>query len=105
MGAIWTFLNSPFGISMVVFALSSLVGKTLLKKPEWRKYVDQYEPLILSVIKRVEKEIPDNTPNAGAARLDLALKYILRVHGNLSQDVLREAITVIHSKAETNGNL
>lgn len=105
MDAVWNFLNSPLGVSLVIMFVSSVIGKILLHKPKWKEYADKYGPFILQVVKRVEKEIPDNIPNAGAVRLDKALKYILAVCEGLDENALAMAINAVHAKAETNNNL
>ncbi|MFQ5419717.1 MAG: hypothetical protein ACE5EY_05075, partial [Anaerolineae bacterium] len=39
-----------------------------------------FEGAIISGVKFAEKQVPDGTPNKGRARLDAALKYVLKVY-------------------------
>lgn len=102
---VWTFLNSPLGISLVSMALIVLVGKILAKKPAWKVYADKYRPLIIAAIKQAEKAIPDDTPNASMKRLDSALKYVLMLNARLDSGILSQAITALHAEAEASGNV
>lgn len=98
---IWSAMQTPVGVSVVVFALSYILGKVFTAKPTWEVYVNKYRPLIISAVKKAEKEIPDDTPNKGLARLDLALKYILALESKLDTTSLKQAITAVHSEVES----
>ncbi len=110
---VWMFLNSSVGLAVVAFFLSSVLGKLFLWKPRWSRYVEKYRPLIVAGIRKAEKEIPDDVPNAGLQRLDVAMQYILSVHdtvygettGNTKRRIrdkhaLAQAITVIHAEMD-----
>lgn len=102
---VWEFLNSPMGISAVVFVLSFILGKIFTKKPKWKTYVERYRPLILQAVKMAERAIPDDVEDRGLARLNSALNYVLKVESKLDQKVLRSAISAVHAEAETNKNI
>ncbi|MFA5706758.1 MAG: hypothetical protein WDA41_10425 [Candidatus Neomarinimicrobiota bacterium] len=73
--AVWTFANSPLGITMAAGLLVWLLNKVYAKQPLWK----QYEGTIIAGIKAAEKAIPDKTENKSARRLDEALKYVLAI--------------------------
>jgi len=100
---VWTFMNSPVGMSVVGFLLLFLLGKLFTAKPQWKVYVDKYRPMLISAVKQAEKLIPDDVPNPGLARLDAALKYMIRLNNTLDTASLTQAITAVHSELEGSG--
>jgi hypothetical protein len=105
---LWTFLNSPLGVSVVAFILSILVGKVFTAKPKWKSYVLKYGPSLMQAVKTAEKKIPDGTDNKGLSRLDEGLKYLLELEPKLKgamESDLKQALTAVHASAEKNGNL
>ncbi len=70
---------------------------------KWRKY----EGSIITAIRLAEKQIPDDTPNAGLARLDAALDFVLKAYaqannGKYPNDKLlhelKEGIQIKHNE-------
>jgi len=105
---IWDFLNSSLGVSVVAFILTFILGKIFTAKPKWKQIVLQYGPMLMRAVKTAEKQIPDDTSNAGLSRLDAALKYLLEMEPALigvQPAALVQALTAVHASAETNGNL
>lgn len=102
---VWTFLNSPIGLSVVSLLLAFVLGKVFTKKPAWRAYADKYRPMLLLAIKQAEKQIPNDVVDVGARRMDAALKYILALESRVPTPVLKDAITAVHAEAEAVGNL
>jgi len=102
---VWRFFNSPLGITMVAFGFSVLVGKVFTWKPKWEQYVSKYYPLLMTAVKYAEKKIPDDTLDAGLARLNKALKYIQSVHASLDSEAVKLALMAVHAEAEADGNL
>lgn len=109
LNAIWTFLNSPIGLTIAGALLLMVLGWIARKKPQWQ----QYEGRIIEAIKWAEKAIPDDTPNKGAQRLDAALGYVVRLYvrarGTEPPKALihsiREGIPIVHAQLEAGGNL
>ena len=109
MAIVWSFLNSPFGLGMVVTAVIWIGAKIYAARPSWRKY----EGAIIEAIKFAEKEIPDDTPNKAAGRINAALQYVLKIHrevnnrGATPEELaeLKEGIRIMHAELEANGNL
>lgn len=108
---LWTFANSPLGIALVSLAAATLIGRVLTKKPEWKRYVEKYKPTLIQAVKMAEKAIPDDVPEAGMKRLDLALRYVLNLFDaaervpKLDEAVLAQALTAVHAELETGANL
>lgn len=102
--ALWTFANSSLGLLLAATLALWLLNRLYLKKPIWKKY----EGTIIAAVKWVEKQIPDATANASAAKLDMALKYVLRVHEatvnrtTTAKELgeLTEGIQIIHADLE-----
>jgi hypothetical protein len=98
---IWTFLNSPIGMTLVVSALGAILGKIYLSKPLWKKY----EGVVISAVKMAEKAVPDGSENKAVARTDAALKYIIKVLEESGKKVkskeiaeLTSGIAIVHDE-------
>jgi hypothetical protein len=100
----WDVVNSPAVIAVLAGGLLWLLNKFYAAKPAWQAF----EGTIIAAVKWAEKEIPDDVPNKGLARLDVALKYVLKVYEEARgkpadakvQAELREGIQAqIHSVA------
>ena len=106
---IWTTINTPAGITVVAGLVLWLLNRLYAAKPAWAAY----EGTIISAVKFAEKEIPDGTPNKGLARLDAALKYVIRVYEEMhgakpSAGVvaeLKEGVQIVHNNLEAAGTL
>lgn len=104
METLWDFLNSPLGLMIVASLALWLLNRLYLKKPIWK----QYEGTIIAAVKWAEKTIPDNTENKSVARLDAALKYVLRVHDATAKRAatakeigeFTEGVQIIHADLE-----
>jgi len=109
LGLVWKALNSPAGITFMAGALLWALNKLYAKKPGWQKF----EGAIISAVKFAEKEIPDDTPNKGMARLDAALKYVLAVYEKVEgkkasktvEDEITDGISIVHNRLESEGTL
>ena len=86
-----------------------LLNKLYLAKPTWQKY----EGAVISGVKFAEKEIPDDTPNKGLARLDAALRYAIGVYEQAKgraatrQELadFKNGIQLVHAELEASGAL
>lgn len=109
LSGLWAVVNSPAGITLLATVLLWLLGRLYTARPLWQ----QYEGEIISAVKWAEKEIPDETPNAGLARLDVALKLVVAVYEKArgrtatAAEVanLRNGIQLTHAELEAAGNL
>jgi hypothetical protein len=109
LSAAWAALNSPAGIAVVAGLILWLLNRLWAARPEWQKY----EGAIISAVKFAEKEIPDDVSNKGLARLDAALRYVLRAYeeatgrratAKTTAD-LKEGIQLTHARLEAEGAL
>jgi hypothetical protein len=109
LSAAWAALNSPAGIAVVAGLVLWLLNRVYAARPEWQKY----EGAIISAVKFAEKDIPDSTPNKGLARLDAALRYVIRAYeeatGRRASPTvtadLKEGIQITHARLEAQGAL
>ena len=109
LAIVWAFLNSSFGLGMVITAVTWIGAKIYLARPSWRKY----EGAIIEAIKFAEREIPDDTPNKSLCRINAALQYVLKIHREINNRAataeelaeLKEGIRIMHAELEANGNL
>ena len=105
---VWTFLNSSLGVSVVVFVLSFILGKIFTAKPKWKALMLKYGPSLMQAVKTAEKNISGDTGNKGLARLDAALLYLIELEPKLKKvadNDLKQALSAVHSAAESHGNL
>lgn len=107
---LWQAVNSVPGIMLMAGLLGWLLTRLYSIRPAW----EAYEGTIISAIKHAEKAIPDDVPNTGLARLDEALRYVLKVYaethrGQQPSDALvnelREGIQITHDRLEARGTL
>ena len=109
LAMVWAFLNSAFGLGMVITAVVWIGAKIYASRPSWRKY----EGAIIEAIKFAEREILDDTPNKSLCRINAALQYVLKIYREVNnrsatdQEVteIKEGIRIVHAELEANGNL
>ena len=107
--SLWQALNTPAGVTAMAGLLLWLLNRIYAAKPAWKRF----EGAIVSAVKFAEKEIPDDTPNKGLRRLDMALDYVLRVYYEATGKVarkktvasLKEGIQLTHERLEAAGTL
>ena len=106
---IWQALNSPVGIAAIAGLVLWLLNRLYAAKPAWTKY----EGAIISGIKHAEKAIPDDAANKSLARLDAALRYVLKVYAEVNKRTptaketaeLKDGISILHNELEAEGTL
>ena len=98
----WAQLNTGAGMALIVGLWSWIIVKVFTKKPTWQKYYDQYKGHLIEAVKFAEKNIPDDTANKGAARLDMALKYFVKLQDipTADTDHAAQALKVVHAEAQ-----
>ena len=112
--AITGFFNSSFGFAVVWAAVVGffifLASKLNPFQEAWKKY----EGSIITGIKLAEKQIPDDVPNAGLARLDAALRFVLKAYAEANGgkqpsareiEQIRQGIQIKHSELDRWGGL
>ena len=106
---LWGHLNDPVVIAAIASLVLYALGKLYVARPSWARF----EGTIISAIKFAEREIPDDTPNAGLAKLDSALRYVISVYERTTGKQatakataeLKEGIQVVHDDLEMRGTL
>ena len=114
LNGVWTFLNSGIGFAIIWAAMIGffifLASKFNPLQEKWK----QYEGSIITGIKLAEKQIPDDTPNSGLAKLDAALRFVLNAYaeangGKQPSDALveqiKQGIQIKHSELDRWGGL
>ena len=114
LNGVWTFLNSGIGFTLVWSAMVGffifLASKFNPLQEKWK----QYEGSSITGIKLAEKQIPDDTPNSGLAKLDSALRFVLNAYaeannGKKPSDALveqiKQGIQIKHSELDRYGGL
>ena len=106
---VWTFVNSPGGLTLIASIIAFVMGRVYLAKPKWKVLMDQYRPKLMAAIKFAEKKIPDNAKNKSLARLNEAFLYAINLDDKLlsvaKKADIKDALTALHSEAEKEGNL
>ena len=106
---LWTLLNSPAGITLVAGALLWGLNRLYAAKPGWA----DYEGTIVAGVKWAEKQIPNDSPNKSLAKLDAALRYVVKVYTEArgkepdkkTVAELKEGIHLVHDQLEAKGTL
>ncbi len=112
--AIGQFFNSSFGFA---FTWAAVVGFFLWLSSKFNPFNEawkKYEGSIITGIKLAEKEIADDTPNAGLAKLDAALKFVLNAYAEANKgkqpptklvEEIKQGIQIKHSDLDRFGGL
>ena len=108
------FLNSGIGFALVWAGMVGLFMWLASKFNPFQEKWKAWEGSIITGIKLAEKEIPDDTPNAGLAKLDAALRFVLNAYaeannGKQPSDALveqiKQGIQIKHSELDRFGGL
>ena len=112
--ALGQFFSSGFGFAVtwaaVVGFFIFLTGKLNPFQEAWKKY----EGSIITGIKLAEKEIADDTPNSGLAKLDDALRFVLKAYTEANKgkqpsaklvEEIKQGIQIKHSDLDRFGGL
>jgi len=112
--ALTGFFNSSFGFAVVWAGMVGffifLASKYNPLQEAWKKY----EGSIITGIKLAEKQVPDDTPNAGLAKLDAALRFVLKAYAEANKgkqppaklvEEIKQGIQIKHSDLDRFGGL
>lgn len=114
LSGIGQFFKSPAGLSLCWAAIVGFFIFLASRFNPWREKWKQYEGSIITGIKLAEKQIPDDTPNAGLAKLDAALRFVLNAYaeannGKKPSDALveqiKQGIQIKHDELDRWGGL
>jgi len=109
LDALWTFANSPLGITAIAAVLLYLLKRAREHYPAWR----EWEGAIIEGIKFAEKHVPDDAENKSLRRFNDALAYVLRIYHETTgampsaseKRAIEEGIRIKHADLEAAGNL
>lgn len=104
METVLEILNSNAVVAAIVSAVIYLLNKLYVKKPTWQKY----EGTIISAVRAAEKMIPNDAENKSLARLDAALKYVVKTFEDVEKRrisdkeiaEIKEGISIVHNRIE-----
>ncbi|MBI1373356.1 MAG: hypothetical protein GC159_11550 [Phycisphaera sp.] len=106
--------NSGLGFALI-WAL--LVGLFIWLSSAFNPFEEkwkQWEGSIITGIKLAEKQIPDDTPNAGLAKLDAALRFVLKAYADANNGKqpptkligqIKQGIQIKHADLDRYGGL
>ncbi len=107
-------LNSGVGF-VVIWAV--LVGVFFWLSSKFNPFQEkwkEWEGSIITGIKLAEKEIPDDTPSAGLAKLDAALRFVLKAYADANNgkqppakliEQIKQGIQIKHADLDRYGGL
>lgn len=107
-------LNSALGFAVIWAALVGLFFWLSSKFNPFQEKWREWEGSIITAIKLAEKEIPDETPSAGLAKLDAALRFVLKAYADAHNgkqppakliEQLKQGIQIKHSELDRFGGL
>ena len=112
--ALGQFLNSGFGFALIWALVLGLFLFLSSKFNPFQEAWKKYEGSIITGIKLAEKQIPDDTPNGGLAKLDAALRFVLKAYAEANNgkqpsakeiEAIRQGIQIKHSDLDRFGGL
>ena len=107
-------LNSGFGFALIWAALVFLFFWLSSKFNPFQEKWHEWEGSIITGIKLAEKEIPDDTPHAGLAKLDAALRFVLKAYADANNgkqppaklvEQIKQGIQIKHADLDRYGGL
>ena len=108
------FLNSGIGFALVWAGMVGLFMWLASKFNPFQEKWKAWEGSIITGIKLAEKEIPDDTPNSGLAKLDAALRFVLKAYADANNgkqppaklvEEIKQGIQIKHSDLDRFGGL
>ena len=108
------FLNSGIGFALVWAGMVGLFMWLASRFNPFQEKWKAWEGSIITGIKLAEKEIPDETPNAGLAKLDAALRFVLNAYAEANNgqapsartvEQIKQGIQITHSDLDRSGGL
>ena len=109
-----SFMNSGLGFGILWLLLVGTFMWLSSKFNPFQEKWKQWESSIITGIKLAEKEIPDNSPNSGLAKLDKALRFVLKAYGDANGgkqpnakaiQQIKEGIQIKHNELDRLGDL
>ena len=76
---VWAAMNQPAALVVIGGGVIMVMNAIFAKKPTWKVYAEKYAGTLFAAVRYAEKAIPDDVDNKSVARLDAALKYMVKV--------------------------
>ena len=108
------FLNSGVGFALVWAGMVGLFMWLASRFNPFQEKWKEWEGSIITGIKLAEKQIPDDTPNAGLGKLDAALRFVLNAYAEANNgkqpsdkviEQIKQGIQIKHSDLDRFGGL
>ena len=108
------FLNSGVGFALVWAGMVGLFMWLASKFNPFQEKWKAWEGSIITGIKLAEKEIPDDTPSAGLAKLDAAMRFVLQAYADANNgkaapaklvEQIKQGIQIKHNELDRFGGL
>ncbi len=112
--AIGKFFNTPFGFTLVWAAVMGIFVFLSSRHNPFVETWKKYEGSIITGIRLAERQLPDDSPNKGLAKLDAALRFVLKAYAEANNgkqpsakiiESIRQGIQVKHSELDRFGGL
>ena len=112
--AIGKFFNSGVGFALIWAAMVGVFMWLASRFNPFQEKWKEWEGSIITGIKLAEKQIPDDTPNAGLAKLDAALRFVLNAYAEANNgkqpsdkviEQIKQGIQIKHSDLDRFGGL
>lgn len=106
--------NSGLGLGVIWLLLVLLFFWLASKFNPFQEKWRQWEGSIITAIKLAEKQIPNDTPDKGLAKLDAALRFVLQAYADANSgkappdqltEQLKQAIQIKHDEMDRQGAL
>jgi hypothetical protein len=114
MDSVLKFFNSGIGFALVWAGLVALFLWLTSRFNPYQEKWKQWEGSIITGIKLAEKEIPNDTPNAGLSKLDAALRFVLQAYADANGgkqpsaklvEQIKQGIQIKHADLDRFGGL
>ena len=80
---VWTFVNSPIGVSIVTCLVAYGLGKFWKVKPGWERLFDRHRGIFFDAIRYAEEETRSAAAGSSQEKANLALGYLLEIEKTL----------------------
>ena len=109
-----SFFNTGFGFAITWLVMVGVFLWLASKFNPFQEKWKEWEGSIITGIKLAEKEIPDDTPNAGLAKLDAALRFVLKAYADANNgkqpsdalvEQIKQGIQIKHADLDRYGGL
>jgi len=114
LNLVWIFCNSGMGTALAWMVLLGVFYWLTSKYNPFQEKWKAYEGTIITAIRLAEKQIPSDTTNAGLAKLDAALNFVLKAYAEANSgkpastqlvEIIKQGIQIKHDEMDKDGVL